>query len=151
MHNSETGYIDGGNILYRVMGEGGLRPTQAHEGDAGWDLYTSREVTVPPNSFTDIHVDIAMALPKGLWAMITGRSSTIRTYHLRVETAIIDNGYRGEMYAGVWNHNDYPIIIPVGTRLAQLIIFGLYNVNWVQVPELPPSSRGTQGFGHSGR
>lgn len=140
-----------GNILYKIMGEGGLLPTQAHEGDAGWDLYTSREITIPPNSFVDVHVDIAIALPKGMWAMITGRSSTIRTYKLRVETAIIDNGYHGEMYAGVWNHSDEYITIKEGTRLAQMILFKLYEVDWVKVDELPPSSRGVQGFGHSGR
>jgi len=138
-------------VLYKLLGDNAKLPTQAHEGDAGWDLYTSREVIIPPNSFTDVHVDLAVALPKRTWALITGRSSTIRTYKLRVETAIIDNGYRGEMYVGVWNHNDHQIFIPVGTRLAQMILFKSILVRWLLVDILPPSSRGEKGFGHSGR
>lgn len=83
--------------------------------------------------------------------MITGRSSTIRTYKLRVETGIIDNGYRGEMFVGVWNHNEEEIIVEEGTRLAQLILFNLAEVNWKEVIDLPHSSRGEKGFGHSGK
>ncbi len=138
-------------LLYKPLDVEARLPTQAHDGDAGWDLYTSRQIVISPNSFTDVHVDIAVALPKGTWAMITGRSSTIRKYHLRVETAIIDNGYRGEMYVGVWNHNDYEITIPVGTRLAQMILFESVPVKWIKEFKLPNSSRGIGGFGSSGK
>lgn len=138
-------------IQFKKLSEDAKVPTTAHYGDAGWDLYTSCEIIIPPHSFCDVHVDIAVALPRGIWAMITGRSSTIRTYKLRVETAIIDNGYRGEMYVGVWNHNDEEIIIEKGVRLAQLILFKLIPATWVEKDSLPPSERGDRGFGHSGK
>jgi len=142
--------VNGGNVLY-VVNEGGMEPLRVHDGDAGWDLFTSKDMLIPANCFRDVHVDLSIALPKGVWGMITGRSSTIRTYNLRVETGIIDNGYRGEMYVGVWNHNPSDIFIAKGTRLAQLILFPLVDVDWVKVEKLPPSTRGSQGFGHSGK
>ncbi len=147
-----TRVLAGKTVLYTSYDGRGMVPVRAHEGDAGWDLYTSQDVRIPPNSFTDVHVDLAIALPPGVWAMITGRSSTIRKYKLRVETAIIDNGYRGEMYVGVWNHNNKSIFIRRGTRLAQVILFRLVTVRrWKKVKKLPPSSRGTGGFGSSGK
>lgn len=139
------------NMLYKKLSEAAILPSRAHDGDAGWDLYTSRTIILPPNSFTDVRVDLAVALPPGVWGMITGRSSTIRKYHLRVETGIIDNGYRGEMYVGVWNHNDDAIHIQRGTRLAQLLIFRAVHIDrWLEREELPLSSRGAEGFGSSG-
>jgi len=139
-------------IFFKVGDKGcPIKPSKTYPGDAGWDLYTSREASVPPNSFIDIHVDIWVAMPAGMWGMITGRSSTVRKHGLRVETGIIDNGYRGEMFVGVWNLSNTTIHIPESTRLAQFIPFSLKDMEWVEVEELPPSNRGTNAFGSSGR
>lgn len=125
-------------------------PMKAYSGDAGWDLYTSRLATIPPHSFIDIHVDISVAMPEGVWAMITGRSSTIRKHNLRVEMGIIDNGYRGEIFVGVWNLTSQPITVEEGTRLAQFIPFSLKNMRWREVECLDESERGCKSFGSSG-
>lgn len=126
-------------------------PMRAYGGDAGWDLYTSRPVVIPPHTFKDVHVDVSVALPQGLWAMIVGRSSTIRKHGLRVETAIIDNGYRGELFVGVWNLSDNAVEINEGVRLAQFIPFELINMKWEYTEgPLPPSERGVKSFGSSG-
>lgn len=138
-------------VLFKLLGDGAREPIQIHPGDAGWDLFTSREAVLPPHSFSDVHTDLAIALPHGVWAMVTGRSSTIRSYGIRVENGIIDNGYRGEMFVGVWNNTNHEIIIEPGTRLAQLILFELVPVYWEEQEDLPVSDRGDRGFGHSGK
>jgi len=135
-----------------LLGEGSPRaPTKAYLGDTGWDLYVSRDVVIPACSFTDIHTDIAIAMPEGLWGRITGRSSTLRKYGLLVNEGIIDNGYRGELFIGVFNLTDHDRFIPAGTRLAQLIFHRLIeDLQWEPTMVLPPSQRQDRGFGSSG-
>jgi len=136
-----------------LPGEGSPRvPTKAYPGDAGWDLYVSRDVVIPARSFTDIHTDIAIAMPEGLWGRITGRSSTLRKYGLLVNEGIIDNGYRGELFAGVFNLTDHDRFIPAGARIAQLIFHRLIeDLQWEPTLVLPPSQRQSRGFGSSGQ
>lgn len=128
-----------------------VQPTQGHQGDAGWDLYSSRDTVLKARSFTDVHTDISIALPPNLWGLVTGRSSTIRTHNLRVEPGVVDSGYRGELFAGVFNLNDEDVMIPVHARLAQLILIPLPDPVWWIQSDLPLSERGTQGFGSTGR
>lgn len=125
-------------------------PTRTYPGDAGWDLYTSKKATIPPHSFKDIHTGISIALPQGVWGLIVGRSSTIRKYGLRTEPAVIDNGYRGELFVGVWNPTNKEVFIDVGTRLAQFVPIRMVPLRWQSVDKLSGSDRGTNSFGSSG-
>lgn len=127
------------------------RPTQAYYGDAGWDLYTSRAIKIPPKAFREVQVDIAAEFPDRTWGLILGRSSASRKHKLKVEPAVIDGGYRGSLHVGVRNTSWRWIKVEVGTRLAQLILLELIPMVWVPVAELSPSERGTGGFGSSGR
>ena len=141
-------------IYFQLLPGGGNPrvPTKAYPGDAGWDLYVSRDTVIPAHSFTDIHTDIAIAMPEGLWGRITGRSSTLRKYGLLVNEGIIDNGYRGELFVGVFNLTNHDRFIPAGTRLAQLIFHWLIeDLQWEPTMVLPPSQRQDKGFGSSGQ
>lgn len=141
-------------VYFQLLpGEGSPRvPTKAYPGDTGWDLYVSRDVVIPARSFIDIPTNIAIAMPEGLWGRITGRSSTLRKYGLLVNEGIIDNGYRGELFIGVFNLTDHDRFIPAGTRLAQLIFHRLIeDLQWEPTMVLPPSQRQDRGFGSSGQ
>lgn len=134
----------------RFAGEGRL-PTRAYGGDAGFDLYVQGEWWVGPGQFVDVDLGVACELPPGVWAMITGRSSTMRARRLLVIQGIIDQGYRGPLYAGVQNLSEDPVSLQDGERIAQMIPFHLVTGEAVRVEELASSERGTNGFGSSGR
>lgn len=128
-------------------------PTMAYAGDAGFDLYCCETMEIKPGEFKDAPTGISVALPLGVWAEITGRSSTLRTKGLLVTHGVIDSGWRGPLFAGIKNlHDKDTIHVEKYERLAQLIphrlVSGKYD--WVEVDELPPSDRGTKGFGSSG-
>lgn len=136
-------------------------PVRHHAGDAGMDLVNAESGVVGPGTFKDIRCGIKIALPEGVWAMLTGRSSTLRKRGLQVQQGIIDNGYRGELYFGVWNLTEEAIAFNDGERLAQLIPFPLMIGNAtlrakqfvpVRVAErsLGETSRGGGGFGSTG-
>lgn len=125
-------------------------PTKKYEGDAGYDLYVSQSVVLQPHTFMDVHTGIAIKLPNGYFARITGRSSTVRTKNLQVQEGIIDTDYTGELFIGVWNLNGEIVTIHQGERIAQLIPQRIEKVYWMQVDCLPNTERGSNGFGSTG-
>lgn len=138
-------------IQFVKLNRAAVTPALAKDGDCGFDLTVCRRTMVMPGSFVDVHSGIAMALPHGYWARITGRSSTLRKRGLLVNEGVIDQGYTGELYAGVWNLLGQPVEVLPGERLAQVIIMKAYTPPWVEVDELPITERGSTGFGSSGR
>ena len=148
--------------LWRVRGqkptlnyqldENAKHPQRIHPGDAGFDLFTSKDTTIEPGEFVDVHTGVYIETPPNMWAMITGRSSTLRKRGLLVNQGIIDQGYRGELYAGVWNLTDKTVHVNVGERLAQFIPMPLTagEVALRNVQTLGYGSRGTDGFGSTG-
>lgn len=126
-------------------------PERKNQSDAGYDLYTLDDMTLEPHSFTDVHTGISIKMPEGVyWARITGRSSTVRTWKLQIQEGVIDSGYTGEMFIGIWNLNDDWVLVPAGTRLAQLIFHINLHVSWVESDEPLSGERGNNGFGSTG-
>ena len=135
------------------VGRNGRMPVRAHRGDAGYDLYTSETTTIDPHTFVDVPTDIYVQPPPHMWLYITGRSSTLRKHGLFVPPAIIDSGYRGELYAGVWNLTDEPKLVAEGERLAQFIPMNLHAAHTIitNSSAINMGDRGTRGFGSTGR
>lgn len=127
-------------------------PYKKHTGDAGWDLYVSRDVEIPAGKTVDVHTDIKIDMPPYVYARIVGRSSTLRKHHLMVDEGIIDNGYTGELFICVHNLGNKPFKVEKGTRLAQVLFHVIEDVRWSQVDEIKPvaGKRGNDGFGSTG-
>ena len=134
--------------IYTVEG-GGQPPTKFKPGDAGYDLYCNEEVYVHPESTVNIHTGVSVALPRTTWAQIMPRSSTMQRHRLHVLSAVIDNGYRGELFIQVYNPTHTVVRVEKGWRLAQLIPHALIEVDWIE-GRLSTSEREDAGFGSTG-
>lgn len=135
------------------LGEGALPPFKGHgDSDAGWDLYVSRDCVIQPGETKDVHTDICIGMPYGIYARITGRSSTLRKHNLLVNEGIIDNGYTGELFICVRNMGDKPFEAKRGMRLAQVLFGEIIGIDWKQEPAInsKPGERGDKGFGSTG-
>ena len=133
------------------LGEGARKPFKRYSGDAGWDLYVSRECVVQPGETMDVHTDIYIDMPLRLYGRITGRSSSLRKHSLLVNEGIIDNGYSGELFVCVHNLGDKPFHVKPGMRLAQILFHVIEDVRWSEVEEISSSKeRGSNGFGSTG-
>lgn len=141
------------SVGVQVLSIFGAVPYRGHQGDAGFDLYVSRPAVIEPGTFVDIHCDVAMQLPPDVWGLIIGRSSTIRKRGLLVTPGIIDSGWRGELFAGVWNLGSEPVEVAQGERLAQFIPMPLLSdgLSLDLIETLDEHDRGTNGFGSTGR
>ena len=138
---------------WKALSETAFGPSQAHDDDAGFDLYVDGDWTIQPGQFVDISLGIAAKLPQGTWGLLTGRSSTLRRLGLMVTQGVIDCGYTGPLFAGVWNLTNHPVSVRGGERIAQFIVMPNTSLNVVttQVDALPETTRGSKGFGSSGK
>lgn len=136
-------------------------PERSYRNDAGLDLVCSIDTVCRPGEYTDVPVGVAVGFPAGCWGMIVGRSSTTRKRGLLVSQGVIDPGYRGELFVGVYNPAlpgvaNQPAMVEAGERIGQLLLFPSmtqYKPRWVpqdQLP-LPEDGRGLAGFGSSGK
>lgn len=129
-------------------------PTRGYDDDAGYDLYASSDVTVPARGQATIPLGVSVDIPEGLWAQITGRSSTLKNLHLMVAptVGVIDEGYTGELFAPVVSISDEDVVIEKGQRIAQMILHTApgqrYAPTWGVTRE---KLRGLNGFGSTGR
>lgn len=135
-----------------VVPPGAEEPRRGYDDDAGLDLVVEKTVTVPPGEFVDIPCGVQVQLPPWSWGLITGRSSALRRLGLMVAQGVIDAGYRGPLFTGVWNLTDKDVTVSAGDRVAQLIVIenATRLVQLRKVDELEPSERGLNGFGSTG-
>jgi dUTP pyrophosphatase len=109
-------------------------------------------ITIKPGERHLIPTGIKLEIPKGHWASIEARSSTSKQ-SLIVPKGVIDEGYRGELFAQILNVGNNPVTIYHGDRLIQLILHErvIKDFKIVEADELSKSERGETGFGSSGR
>lgn len=134
------------------VGSGGVLPTRAYDDDAGLDLVVSERVRIPSGTFRDVPCGVSVSLPGHTWGLVTGRSSALRKRGLLIHSGVIDAGYRGPLFAGAWNMTNYDVDVEKGERIAQLIVIGNSTryLTPIEVQDLAPSERGTNGFGSTG-
>ncbi len=129
-------------------------PPQAHEGDAGVDLYAREDVVLAPGGGRALMpTGIAIAIPLGFAGFVLPRSGLALNNGISVVNApgLIDSHYRGELKVVLLNTDaSRPYHVHRGDRIAQLVIQRVEEVTWTEVDSLDENNRGG-GFGHSGR
>ena len=128
-------------------------PAYAHPGDAGADLLTTVDVTLQPGERAMVPTGIALALPDGYVALVHPRSGLAARHGLSIVNTpgTIDAGYRGEIKVMLINHDPAePIELRRGDRIAQLVVQRFERARFIEVGELPDSSRGDGGYGSTG-
>lgn len=127
----------------------------AKNGDVGFDLpacLPNGPIVIQPRTRGVIPTGIHLEIPYGYWASIEARSSTSKSM-LICPKGVIDEGYRGEMFAVLINVGDEPVTINDGDRYVQLILHERMSSEFLiqEVDEIAPSERGDSGFGSTGR
>lgn len=142
-----------GAVREILVAGSGETPRRAYPTDAGLDLFYSGKwpFRIVPGACVDLPAGVAVEGPPDVWFMLVGRSSSFRNRGLLVNPAVIDPGYRGELFAVTRNVGRDRQLIEPGERIAQLIPIGMPRLDVRVVEKLSDSDRGTNGFGSSGR
>ena len=128
-------------------------PGYARHGDAGADLYAAEDIDLAPGERAVVRTGIAIALPEGYAGFVHPRSGLAARHGITLVNApgTIDAGYRGEIKVILLNTDlARAVSLRHGDRIAQLVVQRVENVTFREVPALPESARGDNGFGSTG-
>ena len=155
MKCTEDSYValadEEGSVQVKLLSDKGTVPKKANRFDAGFDLYSSEDKSIPQGTRSLVGTDVAMAIPKGHVGLIWPRSGLAVKLGIDVFAGVIDAGYRGEVKVCLYNSGSDTVEIEEGDRIAQLLIQKVDNFFIRKVQELDDTDRGSGGFGSSGR
>jgi dUTP pyrophosphatase len=137
-------------VLIVTLGE---EPSYAHPGDAGADLRSNEDVSIPPGERRTVGTGVAIAIPAGYVGLVHPRSGLAAKHGLTVLNApgTVDAAYRGEIRVTLLNTDLRETFeIKKGDRIAQLVLQAVERANFIRVEKLPDSHRGDGGFGSTG-
>lgn len=131
-------------------------PAYATEGSAGLDLRALLEAphTLGPGETLLIPTGLAIHLDDpGLAAIILPRSGLGHKHGIVLGNLVglIDSDYQGQLMVSCWNRGVQAFTVQPGERIAQLVVVPVVQVALDVVPAFEDSSRGSGGFGHTGR
>jgi dUTP pyrophosphatase len=139
----------------KKLNENARIPTYGSEFAAGADLYAclDADVTIAPAETLLIHTGLAMQIPEGLVGLIYARSGLASKKGLAPanKVGVIDSDYRGEIMVALHNHGTIPQTISDGERIAQIVFAPYYAAEFSVVDELDDTTRGSGGFGSTGK
>ena len=143
-------------ILALQLDKGAFRPTKAHATDAGFDLYLKEDLIIKrTQSCLTVDTGVHILIPAGYVGLVQPRSS-ISKKAFQIHTGVIDAGYTGSIKINIqWidkkcNQNLFHTF-ERGEKIAQLVIVPIPEIELATVNNLPPTERGSNGFGSSGK
>jgi len=131
-------------------------PSYAVPGDACMDLYST---SVTHDEFGNVVYDtgIAIEIPSGYVGLLFPRSSISKTtMMLRNSVGVIDSGFRGSIKLKFKSLTERSLrqgrsdTYNVGDRVGQIMLIERPNIEFEEVDELTPTTRGSGSFGSTG-
>lgn len=142
-------------VLVQVLphGEGLPLPRYASAGAAGADVVAAADIELRPGGRAAVPTGIAVAVPAGFELQVRPRSGLALAHGVTLANApgTIDSDYRGEVMVLLANFGDAPFFVRRGERIAQLVLAPVARGEFRATAALPPSKRGSGGFGSTGR
>lgn len=143
-------------ILDPRIGEVFPLPAYATSGSAGMDLRAclDQALTLNPGDTQLIPTGLAIHIgDPNLAAVILPRSGLGHKHGVVLGNLVglIDSDYQGQLMISCWNRGQQSFVIEPGERIAQMVFVPVLQVELAAVDDFDQSTRGTGGFGHSGR
>ena len=127
-------------------------PAYAHASDAGMDVRSVEDLTIPAGRRALVHTGLVMELPLGYEAQVRPRSGLALKHGITVlnTPGTIDAGYRGEVGVILANFGDADFVVKKGDKIAQIVIAPVTQPEIVEVADVNATDRGAGGFGSTG-
>lgn len=125
-------------------------PKRNNQTDAGADICSVEEVSIPPMSRCLVRTGIAIELPNdNIYCRIAPRSGLAHKHGIDIMAGVIDKGYTGEIKVVIFNSDKDTFQIKPKDKIAQLIFERYEPLSIKRVDVLSKSDRGEKGFGSS--
>lgn len=127
-------------------------PAPATPGAAGMDIASAESGRLEPGERRLFRTGFAIAIPLGFECQIRPRSGLALKHGITLPNtpATIDSDYRGELMVALVNLGADPFEVTHGMRIGQLVFARVEPAAFREVAELPPTDRGSGGFGSTG-
>ena len=128
-------------------------PAYAHPSDAGMDIRSVADVTVPARGRALVPTGLSVLLPPLYEAQVRPRSGLALKHGITVlnTPGTIDSGYRGEIGVILFNSSDVDFQVKKGDRVAQVVIAPVTQPVIEEAQEIDETDRGAGGFGSTGK
>ena len=113
----------------------------------GYDLFMLIDFRIKPKAHKVIFLDYALGIPEGNYGRIASKSGLALDYGIDVKAGVVNRGYRGNVGVILKNDSEIPFQRKRGQPIAQLILEKSDTLPVERVNTLPPTERGSKGFG----
>lgn len=129
-----------------------IMPTKATDKAGAFDVFMPVRGTATGESQM-VGLGFAAAVPPGHIGLLLPRSSTGAKHGVELNNTcgVIDSDYRGEWKAAIRTKSGKSFDWEVGERILQFMIVPIADVSLELVDSLDETSRGTGGFGSTGK
>jgi len=143
-----------GNFVYIDVKEGAqYLPVYATDGSAAADIQSIKSYAIEPGERVLVETDLYFQIPEGYEIQIRSRSGLAWKHGVVVLNApgTIDSDYRGEIKVILINMGKETYVIEKGDRVAQMVVAPVVQARFDLVEFIKDSTRGSGGFGSTGK
>ena len=113
-----------------------MLPKSRTSGAAGYDLFSTRNYTIPPYGKVLIDTELSIQIPPTSYGRIAPRSGLAAKHFIGVGAGVIDSDYRGNVYVLLFNFNTISYKVNKYDSIAQLIIENISRPSVVECSTL---------------
>lgn len=125
-------------------------PMRMHPTDAGLDIMAMYSGVVKAGQSTIFRTGVHVQLPPGTAGLFVSKSGLMMKYDITA-TGLVDEGYDGEIMVKLFNHGNTDYNVKAGDKIGQLVIMPVLYEPIQVVDKIKGGSRGSSGFGSTGR
>jgi dUTP pyrophosphatase len=137
-------------IIFERLTEGAIIPQRANPNDSGMDFFSPIDFAIAPKSDFLLPLGLKVKLPVGMDLVFENKSGRSTKNKLVRGACVVDEGYRGEVHAHLFNLGRKKVVIKAGEKIIQGIIRRVEFPEIVEGMITDITSRGAGGFGSSG-
>lgn len=134
-----------------MLDNGAIKPTKAHDTDAGFDFYALRGCDIPAHGYAVVDTGVHWQPDALCYMKISSRSGLAVKNGIESGAGVIDKNFTNDIKVKLMNHTDKNYTVRAGDRVAQGVVIMLPEIKDVVVAKLEETDRGDKGFGSSGR
>ena len=106
------------DLQIQLLTPKGKAPTRSTSEAAGYDLYCSENIKVPPQTCILVSTDIAIQVPTGTCGRIGPQSGISVKNCIDMGAGVIDKDYRGQIKILLINHSDTEFLVQQSDQIA---------------------------------
>lgn len=138
-------------IRFKLISKEARLPTYAHDGDAGFDIYSTESRVIKPGLIEIFSTGLTSEFPKEWFISFRDRGGLAAKHGIHVLAGVLDSGYRGEWKVVLINLGKKIYKVEKGERIAQGILLPIAKAKIKEVKNLRKTKRGSGRFGSTGK